>query len=164
MNKKTSIVIYKGRIEVKLEENTLWLTQHQIAELFETTKQNISLHAINIFKDGELAKISVVKDFLTTATDGKSYNTKFYNLDMIISVGYRVKSVKATQFRIWATNVLKKHLIDGYTINGKRLQEAQNKYAELQKTLSLLSVNISKAEDVSALFAQFEPVAFFRVL
>ncbi|MDR2395767.1 MAG: virulence RhuM family protein [Endomicrobium sp.] len=152
-NKNTSsqpnIVIYKNKIEVKLEENTLWLTQEQISSLFQTTRNNVTMHIANIFEEKELSKCSVCKKFLHAASDGKKYNTKFYNLDMIISIGYRIKSLKATQFRIWATNVLRKHLVDGYTINEKRLQESQSKYYELQKILVSLSNNINKFEDIS---------------
>ena len=88
------------KIEVRLENETVWLTQQHMAELFQTTKQNVSLHLQNIFKEGELTEDSVVKGSLTTASDGKSYQKKFYNLDAIISVGYRVKSAVATRFRI----------------------------------------------------------------
>ena len=102
------IVLYKTaqdaglQLEVKIEDETFWLTQAQMVELFCATKQNISLHINNIFKDGELNAKSVVKESLTTARDGKTYKTKRYNLDVIISVGYRVKSHRGTQFRIWA--------------------------------------------------------------
>ncbi|MEA1955219.1 MAG: RhuM family protein, partial [Campylobacterota bacterium] len=99
-----------------------WLTQNMIAELFDTTKQNISLHIKNIFEGGELEKVSVVKDFLTTAKDGKNYKTKYYNLDAIISIGYRVNSKKATQFRQWATSVLKEFAIKGFVLDKKRLE------------------------------------------
>ena len=88
-------------LEVRLENDTVWLSQAQMAELFCTTKQNISTHTNNIFRENELVKDSVVKDFFTTALDGKNYLTKFYNLDVIISVGYRVKSIRGTQFRQW---------------------------------------------------------------
>ena len=106
-------------IDVKLENDTVWLTQAQMALLFETTKQNISLHVNNLFKEGELEKEEVVKESLTTtqhgAMPGKTQTTKisFYNLDVIISVGYRVKSKRGTQFRIWANSVLKDYLING---------------------------------------------------
>jgi len=109
-------------IEVRVEDETVWLTQNLIAELFQTTKQNISLHLKNIFQDGELDENSVVKDFLTTAADGKNYNTKFYNLDAIISIGYRVNSQRATQFRQWATSVLRDYAIRGYIIDKKRME------------------------------------------
>jgi len=90
------------RLEVRLENETVWLTQNQMAELFQTTKQNVSSHILNLFQDKELRETSVVRESFTTAADGKNYLTKFYNLDVIISVGYRVKSLRGTQFRIWA--------------------------------------------------------------
>ena len=100
--------------------------------LFQTTKQNISLHINNIFKEGELQKISVVKDFLTTAADGKNYHTLYYNLDVIISVGYRVKSIRGTRFRQWANSVLKEYLLRGYAINQRveRLEQRVSKTEE----------------------------------
>ncbi|MEG0546865.1 MAG: RhuM family protein, partial [Oscillospiraceae bacterium] len=91
------------KIDVNMQGETVWLSQEQMTKLFQTTKQNISLHINNIFKDGELEKASVVKEYFTTGADGKNYKTKFYNLDVIISVGYRVKSQRGVQFRIWAT-------------------------------------------------------------
>ncbi len=99
------IIIYttddgQVEIEVRLEDENVWLTQNAMAELFDTTKQNISLHIKNIFEERELSENSVVKENLTTASDGKNYKTKFYNLDLILSVGYRVKSIRGTQFRI----------------------------------------------------------------
>ena len=112
----------ENSIEVKVFDESVWLTQAMIAELFDTTKQNVSLHIKNIFEGGELEEISVVKDFLTTANDGKNYKTKYYNLDAIISVGYRVNSKKATQFRQWATSVLKEFAIKGFVVDKKRLE------------------------------------------
>jgi len=108
----SAILIYqtedgRSRIEVRLEDETVWLSQDLMAELFQTTKQNISLHIHNIFKEGELDQHSVVKEYLTTASDGKKYKTRFYNLDVIIAVGYRVRSHRGTQFRRWATERLK---------------------------------------------------------
>ena len=94
-----------------MEDETVWLTQAQMAELFQTSKQNVSLHTNNIFKEKELRPDSVVKESLTTATDGKNYLVKYYNLDIIISVGYRVKSIRGTQFRQWANKVLKEYLL-----------------------------------------------------
>jgi len=99
------------KIQVQLTDNTVWLTQADGVELFQTTKQKISLHIRNIFEEGELEEHSVVKEYLTTAADGKNYRTKFYNLDVIISVGYRVKSLRGTQFLIWAN-----HRLPGYRI------------------------------------------------
>lgn len=104
-------------IKVRIDEDTVWLTQAQMVDLFETTKQNISLHINNIFKEGELEKSSVVKESLITAKDGKRYRSALYNLDVIISVGYRVKSKRGTQFRIWANQVIKDYLLKGYALH-----------------------------------------------
>jgi len=112
------------RLEVRLENETVWLSQNQMAELFQTTKQNVSLHIRNIFKEGELAEDSVVKEYLTTAADGKNYKTNFYNLDVIISVGYRVKSHRGTQFRIWATQRLREYIVKGFALDDERLKRA----------------------------------------
>jgi hypothetical protein len=125
----TQILLYqtedrRTRIEVRLENDTVWLNQLQMAELFQTSKQNVSLHIQNIFQERELKEDSVVKEYLTTAADGKSYRTKFYNLDVIISVGYRVKSLRGTQFRIWATQRLREYLIKGFTLDDERLKQA----------------------------------------
>lgn len=129
MSYNNQIIIYQTedgltKIDVTIENETVWLNQLQMAELFQTTKQNISYHIKNIFKDGELNEESVVKDFLTTAADGKPYNTHYYNLDVIISVGYRVKSLRGTQFRIWANGVLKEYLIKGFAMNDDLLKSA----------------------------------------
>ena len=118
---KGEIVMYQPdetiRLEVRVENETVWLTQQQMADLFNATKQNVSLHINNIFKEDELDEISVVKESLTTARDGKRYKTKFYNLDVIISVGYRIKSKRGTLFRQWANRVLRDFIIRGYAIN-----------------------------------------------
>lgn len=150
------IIIYKTKdkktqIEVKFENESVWLTQQQMAELFGQTKQNISLHINNCFKEKELPANSVVKESLTTAADGKRYKTKYYNLDVIISVGYRVKSIRGTQFRQWATQRLKDFLIDGIAINEKRLKEKNNEIQILHDGIRILSRAIeekaSNAED-----------------
>lgn len=121
IEEKGEIVLYQPddnvRLEARLQDDTVWLTQLQMAELFKSTKQNISLHVNNIFREGELAKNSVVKECLTTASDGKNYRTKYYNLDVIISVGYRVKSSVGTRFRQWANAVLKDYLLRGYAVH-----------------------------------------------
>lgn len=117
-----------------MEEETVWLTQAQMAELFQTSKQNVSLHTNNIFKEKELSSDSVVKESLTTAADGKKYKVKSYNLDVIISVGYRVKSHRGTQFRQWANKVLKEYLLKGYSIN-QRLTELEHTVAEHSKKI-----------------------------
>ena len=136
MAKENEIVLFetedaKVRLTVPIQEDTVWLTQAQMTELFDTSKQNVSLHINNCFKEGELDKDSVVKDFLTTASDGKNYKIKYYNLDVIISVGYRVKSQRGIEFRRWANKVLKDYIIKGYAINDKRL-EALQKTVEIQ--------------------------------
>ncbi len=109
-------------IEVRFEDGDLWLTQKLLGELYDTTRNNITMHIQNIFTDRELEEKSVSKKFLLTASDGKSYNTNYYNLDMIISVGYRVSSDRAIQFRRWATNVLKQFAKKGYIIDKKRME------------------------------------------
>ena len=118
----SAIVLYKSpdgkaALDVRLEGETLWLSLSQLAGLFERDKSVISRHLGNVFKSGELERKSVVAFFATTAADGKTYNVEYFNLDAIISVGYRVNSVRGTQFRIWATNVLHEHLVRGYTLN-----------------------------------------------
>ncbi|MBW6486131.1 MAG: virulence RhuM family protein [Syntrophobacterales bacterium] len=124
---KNEIIIYTGdngksSVEVRMQGETVWLTQKQLAELFDTTKQNISQHINNILKDGELQTDSVVKKILTTADDGKKYQTDHYNLDMIISLGYRISSRIATNFRIWATERLKEYIVKGFTMDDERLK------------------------------------------
>ena len=111
------------RIDVRLEDETLWLTQAQMCELYQTSKSNVSEHIKHIFEEGELEENSVVRKFRTTASDGKSYNTTFYNLDMIIALGYRIKSVIATRFRQWATQRLKEYMIKGFTLDDDRLKK-----------------------------------------
>lgn len=111
------------RVEVRMEGETVWLNQNQMADLFLTTKQNVGQHIRNVFAEGELAPEPVVKDFFTTAADGKQYRTKHYNLDVIISVGYRVKSLRGTQFRIWATQQLRSYLVKGFALDDRRLKE-----------------------------------------
>ncbi len=113
------------KVEVFLHNETIWLPQKRIAELFGKSKSTISQHLTNIFQEGELNEISVVRDFRTTATDGKSYKTKYYNLDAILSVGYRVNSHQATQFRIWATTILKEYIIKGFAMDDERLKNGQ---------------------------------------
>jgi hypothetical protein len=114
------------RIEVCLQEESVWLNQSAMAELFQSTKQNISLHLKNIFNEGELDEIRVVKEYLTTAADGKNYRTKFYNLEAIIAVGYRVRSPRGTQFRRWATERLNEYLVKGFTMDDERLKAVRN--------------------------------------
>lgn len=140
--KRGEISIYKSAngpvIDVRLDKNTVWLTQDQMANLFEKGRTTITEHIQNIFKEGELLEKAVCRDFRRTGSDGKDYNVKNYNLDVIISVGYRVKSLRGTQFRIWATKTLKQHLIQGYTINQKRLLQVKNNLQDLQQTIIFL--------------------------
>jgi len=128
MEENNKILIYTDnagltKIDVKLEEDTLWLTQAQMCELYQTSKSNVSEHIKHIFEDGELAEDSVVRKFRTTAADGKSYMTTFYNLDMIIALGYRVRSIIATRFRQWATLRLKEYITKGFTLDDERLKK-----------------------------------------
>ena len=128
MDNKGEILIYKTedgltKIDVTLEDETVWLSLDQMAELFQRDKSTVSRHIKNIFKEGELVQSSVVANFATTAADGKRYNVDYYNLDVIISVGYRVKSLRGTQFRIWATKRLKEYMIKGFTMDDERLKE-----------------------------------------
>ncbi len=119
------------KINVRLENNTVWLTQADMVELFQSSKSNISEHIKHIFEEGELREESVVRKFRTTAADGKNYRTKHYNLDVIISVGYRVKSLRGTQFRIWATERLREYLIKGFTMNDDLLKQGGGYFEEL---------------------------------
>lgn len=112
----------KSRIQLRADENTVWLTQSEMADLFATTKQNISLHLQNIFEDEELREDSAVKESLTAAADGKAYTTKLYNLDAILAVGYRVRSPRGVQFRRWASTVLKEYLLKGFAMDDERLK------------------------------------------
>lgn len=147
---KNEIILYQTgelseHIEVRLEDETVWLTQAQMATLFGQTKQNISLHINNCFKEGELMADSVVKDSLTTAKDGKKYSTKYFNLDVIISVGYRVKSKQGTQFRIWATQVLRDYLLKGYALN-QRMNRIENNFDHLSKEVNKISLQLKTQE------------------
>ena len=149
MKEANEIVLYQPdetiKLEVRLENETVWLTQQQMADLFETTKQNVSLHISNVFKDEELSPISTVKEYLTVQKEGNrtiKRTQKYYNLDVIISVGYRVKSRRGTQFRIWANKVLKDYLLKGYSIN-QRLIKIEN---QLENHHSILLEHANKIE------------------
>ena len=141
------IVIYQSeednnfQMEVVVENETVWLTQAQMAELFQTTRNNVTLHISNIFKENELAGNSVSKDSLLTAQDGKNYKTKIYNLDVIISVGYRVKSQRGTQFRIWANKVLKDYLLKGYAVH-QRFDKIENELFTLKNRFNEFDLQI----------------------
>lgn len=125
------------KIDVRMGEETVWLTQDQMAALFGKAKSTINEHLKNIFSEGELVADSVIRNFRTTAADGKGYDTNYYNLDVIISVGYRVKSHQGTQFRIWATQVLREYLIKGFALNDERMKsgKSMNYFDELQERI-----------------------------
>tara|TARA_R110002020_G_scaffold161150_1_gene346014 strand:- start:506 stop:1486 length:981 start_codon:yes stop_codon:yes gene_type:complete len=152
---ENQIEIYQGtdgqtQIEVKFEQETVWLSQDQMASLFNQTKQNISLHINNCYKEGELDKTATVKESLTVQQEGKRKVTRkinFYNLDVIISVGYRVKSNQGTKFRIWATKRLKDYLIQGYAINENRLAQKQQEVQTLKDGIRILSRAIQQKEE-----------------
>ena len=153
------IVIYqtddgKIELEIALAEETVWLSQMQICDLFDKNKRTISEHIRNIFKEGELQENSVVRKSRTTAADGKSYEVNQYNLDVIISVGYRVKSQRGTQFRIWANNILKQYLIQGYALNEQKLREQQEKLHDLQQAIVLSSRLIHNKDPVNQRIAR----------
>ena len=135
---KGEIVMYQPdetiRLEVRVENDTVWLTQAQMAELFDATKQNISLHIINVYSEGELDELSTVKDYLTVRQEGQRMvkrHVLYYNLDVIISVGYRVKSLRGTRFRQWANNVLKQYMLHGYSIN-KRFEYIEQRLGTVE--------------------------------
>lgn len=141
-----SVIIYRRedgtiQLEVQLHEETVWLTQAQMAILFETTRNNITIHIGNLFREGELDKISVCKDSLLTASDGKPYKTKIYNLDVIISVGYRVKSKRGTDFRKWANKVIKDFILKGYAVNN-RLDILEVKVYKLEEKTNAIDSEI----------------------
>lgn len=151
LKNEKKIILYRSKdgmfnIDVKLEEETVWLTQKQISVLFNKTIPTINEHVKNIFKEGELKEKSVIRKFLITASDGKEYKTNFYNLDVIISVGYRVKSKEGTKFRIWASKILKEYLINGFSINQKRIHE--NGLMEFEHTIKLVK-NAIKAKKLN---------------
>jgi hypothetical protein len=153
----------RTRISVRMAGETVWLTQAQMAELFQTTKQNVSLHIQNIFDEGELRQDSVVKDYLTTADDGKNYQTKHYNLDVIISVGYRVKSQRGTQFRIWATQRLREYIVKGFTLDDERLKQTggggyfEELLARIRDIRSSEKVFWRKVLDIYATSVDYDP-------
>ncbi|MBI2590964.1 MAG: virulence RhuM family protein [Candidatus Blackburnbacteria bacterium] len=169
LQKLSNFVIFqteegKVNIDVFFADETLWLTQKVMAELFNTTKQNISLHLKNIFDEGELEENSVVKEFLTTATDGKSYRTLFYSLDVIIAVGYRVNSNRATKFRIWATDVLHNFILKGFVLDDERLKQirhfGQDYFDELLERIREIRASerrfYQKITDIYALSADYD--------
>ena len=163
MNKKSEIILFKTKdekisISVHLEDDTVWLTQEMIAQLFETTKQNVSLHILNIFEEKELDEKATVKDFLTVQQEGNrkvKRKLTYYNLDMIISVGYRVKSKTATQFRIWATKRINEYIRKGFTLDDERLKEGKSRYFKelLQRIRDIRSSERNLYQQVTDIYA-----------
>ena len=148
---KGEIIIYQTskkevKLKVRLKHETLWLSQAQIAKLFGTQRPAVTKHLGNIFKTGELDKNSVCSILEHTASDSKVYQTKFYNLDAVIAIGYRVNSKRATQFRIWATDVLKNYIVRGYAVNQKKLLKERDKFRELQNTIVFLQEKAQKKQ------------------
>lgn len=177
----SQFIIYKTedgetKIDVRFDKDTVWLTQQTMAELFQTTKQNISQHITNVFDEGELKQYSVVKDFLTTASDGKNYKTKYYNLDMIISVGYRIKSNIATAFRQWATKRLREYIVKGFVLDDERLKNPDLPYDYFEElTRRIQDIRTSekrfyrKITDIYALSVDYDPtdeqsIQFFKTV
>jgi DNA ligase (NAD+) len=154
----SEIILYKAKdgsaqVDVRMQDETVWLSLQQMTDLFGRDKSVISRHIRNIYKMGELEKNSVVAKIATTAADGKTYQVEYYSLDMILSVGYRVNSKSGTQFRIWATNVLRKHLIDGFTLHRRRLeekglQELQQAIDLVRRTSDVHQLSVSEAKGV----------------
>ena len=164
MDIKNQIEIYQAtdgstQINVQFEQDTVWLTQGQMAELFETTAQNITMHLKSIFKDEELNENATCKDFLQVRKEGtRTVKRKqlHYNLDAIISVGYRVKSARATQFRIWANKILKEYLVKGYSINEKRLAQKEQEVQLLKNGIQILSRAIEEKSEENEWLAIFQ--------
>ena len=182
-NKKevqSEIIIYQTedgntKIDVKFQNETVWLTQAQLCELYQTSKSNISEHIKHIFEEEELEEDSVVRKFRTTGADGKNYNITHYNLDMIISLGYRVKSLIATQFRRWATERLKEYMIKGFTMDDERLKNlgGGNYWKELLDRIrdirSSEKVMYRQVLDLYATSVDYNPkssesIAFFKMV
>ena len=177
---KGEIFVYQNddgslKLDVKLQNETVWLSQSQLVQLYASSKANVSEHIKNIFDEGELNKDSVVRNFRTTAADGKKYNTAYYNLDMIISLGYRIKSSVATKFRQWATERLKEYIIKGFTLDDERLKSSGggNYWKELLDRIrdirSSEKVMYRQVLDLYATSADYNPksaesIAFFKMV
>ena len=177
---KNDMIIYVSKdgnikVDVNILQDNLWMSQDVMANLYDTTKNNISMHLKNIFAEGELNKNLVVKKFLTTAKDGKNYNVIHYNLDAIIAVGYRINSKKATEFRIWATNILKEYMIKGFVLNDDRLKNnGENPYfeellARIRDIRSSEKVFWRKVIDIYATSIDYDPknrlsIDFFKTV
>ena len=181
METNSQIIIYQAesgetKLEVRLENETVWLTQKLMAELFQTTVPNVNIHLKNIFEEGELDADSVIKDFLITAADGKNYRTKFYNLDAIISVGYRIKSTVATRFRQWATQHIKEYIVKGFVLDDERLKNPDapfDYFEELLRRIQDIRTSerrfYQKITDIYATSVDYDPtedasILFFKTV
>jgi len=142
---KGEVILYKNKVDVRLAHETVWLDTHQMAKLFGRDRSVILKHIQNIYKTRELHQKSTCAKNAQVAADGKIRQMESFNLDMILSVGYRVNSKRGTQFRIWATDVLRQHLVDGYTLNEKQLKRVECKYHELKKAVALIG-NVASLE------------------
>jgi hypothetical protein len=178
--KQSEILIYRNadgkiKIDVRLEDETVWLTQALLCDLFQKSKATISEHISHIFQEGELSEGSVVRNFRTTAADGKRYEVRYYNLDVIISVGYRVKSQQGTQFRIWATQRLKEYIVKGFALNDERFKSgnAMNYFTELQERIRKIRLSerffYQKIKDIYTTSIDYDPkdektLEFFKVV
>jgi hypothetical protein len=165
---KGELLIYQNaegsiKVDVQLFDETVWLSQAQIGTLFQKSKATVSEHIRNIFLEGELMEDSVVRNFRTTAADGKSYDTQHYNLDVIISVGYRVKSVQGTHFRIWATQRLREYIIKGFALNDERFKSgnSMNYFQELQDRIREIRLSerffYQKIKDIYTTSIDYDP-------
>ncbi len=181
MENSSQLIIYQTetgetKLEVRLENETVWLNQRLMAELFQTTVPNINMHLKNIFEEGELMADSVIKDFLITAADGKNYRTKFYNLDAIISVGYRIKSTVATRFRQWATEHIRGYIVKGFVLDDERLKNPDlpfDYFEELLKRIQDIRTSerrfYQKITDIYATSTDYDPtdensILFFQTV
>jgi hypothetical protein len=181
MENQSQLIIYQTedgqtKLEVRLHEETVWLTQKLMAELFQTSRENITMHLQNIFKEGELEEKSVSKDFLHTASDGKNYKTKMYNLDAIISVGYRIKSHVATKFRQWATQRIREYIVKGFVLDDERLKNPDlpfDYFDELIKRIQDIRTSerrfYQKITDIYATSVDYDPttetsINFFKTV
>ena len=180
MEKKGEIIIYQNKendisLNVRLENENVWLTQANLVDLYQSSKSNVSEHIKHIFEEKELDENSVVRKFRTTATDGKNYDTTYYNLDLIISLGYRIKSRIATQFRIWATRRLKEYIIKGFTMDDERLKniggggywyELLNRIRDIRSSEKIMYRQVL---DLYATSVDYDPkssisIEFFRIV
>ena len=180
LNQNSKLLIYQSpdgaiKIDVRLEDETVWLTLNQMAELFQIDKSGVSRHLKNIFESGELARDSVVAKIATTAADGKNYQVEYYSLDAIISAGYRINSIRGTQFRIWATKRLKEYIIKGFALNDERFKSgsSMNYFNELQERLREIRISerffYQKIKDIYTTSIDYNPkdektVEFFKVV